>query len=426
MKKKILPLILLTLLIVFTLVACNNEASSLPQENHTSYDAFTFYPQSSDTYVVEIAPEGKYYTEIVIPSTYNGGTVVEILEEGFKDCESLQTITIPNTIQKIGEAAFENCYDLSTINFTNSVTEIGNNAFWGCRISTVYFEGDLQDWLYIYFADLWDNGTSNPLHSGADLYLNNELLTELVADDSMERTDRIAENFNGCTSLKKVVIPEDAVTIGPRAFDNCHNLENVIISEGIDAIEEYAFSGCYSLKSITIPNSVTEIGEFAFRSCTALENITFSEDISLTQIGEYAFSNCESLKNIIIPNSVRSIGEFAFDSCVSLENITLPNGITEINNRTFQACTSLKDITLPFGITRIGIAAFRDCTALESITIFLVLYINDNAFENCTSLKKIDYQGDKFMWNYTVKKGETWDKATGNYTIYCTDGNIEK
>ena len=62
----------------------NNETS---EEVHTPYEAFTFYPQSSDTYVVAIAPEGKYYSEIVIPSTYNGKNVVEIAKEGFKECE---------------------------------------------------------------------------------------------------------------------------------------------------------------------------------------------------------------------------------------------------------------------------------------------------------------------------------------------------
>ena len=100
-------------------------------ENHTSYDAFNFYPQDDGTYIVAVG-NGKYLSEIVIPSTYNGGKVVGIAENGFKDCENLQSIIIPNGITDIGDYAFKNCTSLVTINIPDSVTSIGNEAFYEC------------------------------------------------------------------------------------------------------------------------------------------------------------------------------------------------------------------------------------------------------------------------------------------------------
>ena len=47
--------------------------------------------------------------------------------------------------------------------------------------------------------------------------------------------------------------------IGDRAFENCTTLESVLRE-----IEDYAFDGCESLRDIVISDSVIEIGSYAF------------------------------------------------------------------------------------------------------------------------------------------------------------------
>lgn len=413
------------LALVCVLASCGENSDGSTTEAHTSYDAFAFYPLSSNTYTVTISPEGKYYEEIVIPSTYNGGTVVEIADEGFKECKNLRHIKLPETITQIGDYAFEGC-GLFTISFTNSVESIGSHAFEYCSIGNVYFEGNIEDWLNIF---LYGNETSNPLHKGANLNLNNKLLEEIKESDVTNpyALNKVTENLTGCTSIKSVFIPDTITYINANAFSGCSSLENIIIPDSVTAIYQDAFFGCKSLKTITIPQSVTRIFDDAFQYCSSLENIVFADNSLLTEIGENAFDGCSSLKNFTTPNGVTSIGEYAFYNCTALESITLPNGITVINNHTFQNCSSLKQIVLPHAITRIGQYAFSGCNNLESITISIfLLYINYNAFKDCSSLKSINYQGDKFMWNLTITKGSDWDKNTGNYTIHCTDGNITK
>ena len=46
-------------------------------------------------------------------------------------------------------------------------------------------------------------------------------------------------------------------------------------------------------------------------------------------------------------------------------------------------------------------------------------------FADCTSLKEIHFNGTKEEWN-KIEKDKYWDKNTGEYTIYCSDGNIKK
>jgi hypothetical protein len=92
------------------------------------------------------------------------------------------------------------------------------------------------------------------------------------------------------------------------------------------------------------------------------------------------FYGCSSLTNVTIPNSVTSIGDYAFDGCSSLLNITIPNSITRIGWRTFG---------------------------------------------DCYNLKSMAFTGTIAQWNEISKKSY-WNSNTGNYTIYCTDGEIKK
>ncbi len=50
----------------------------------------------------------------------------------FENCETLETVTIPDSVEEIGTAAFKNCSNLETAVIPDSVTEIADDAFDGC------------------------------------------------------------------------------------------------------------------------------------------------------------------------------------------------------------------------------------------------------------------------------------------------------
>ena len=51
----------------------------------------------------------------------------------FRNCYSLASITIPNSVTSIGDEAFSSCISLARVTIPNSVTSIGDEAFSGCR-----------------------------------------------------------------------------------------------------------------------------------------------------------------------------------------------------------------------------------------------------------------------------------------------------
>ena len=84
------------------------------------------------------------------------------------------------------------------------------------------------------------------------LYINtNELVDDIEIPESVSSIGSLA--FNGCKSLKSVVIPDNVVSIGYRAFYGTY-LKNIEISNGITSIGREAFGGSL-LTSVTFANT---------------------------------------------------------------------------------------------------------------------------------------------------------------------------
>ena len=142
--------------------------------------------------------EFKYFTNVTSIDNF-----------AFTNCESLSSITIPNSVTSFGEGVFSNCTSLSSITF--------------------------------------------------------------VEDSQLQSIGEYT--FNNCYSLTSITIPNSVTSIGNYAFYYCHSLSSIDIPNSVTSIEASAFSDCNSLTSITIPNSVTSIGNYAFYYCTSLSEI---------------------------------------------------------------------------------------------------------------------------------------------------------
>ena len=152
---------------------------------------------------------------------------------------------IPEGVTSIGDRVFEGCESLTSVNIPDSVTSIDDNAFEGCDSLTIYCaaEAKPEGW-----AGYW-NISDRPVVWGHVVY---------GASDSF------------LCSISKVNGDTYAVITGYRGSDTDIRIPETINGVKVAVISDYAFEGCESLKSVVIPEGVTSIGWGAFEGCDSL------------------------------------------------------------------------------------------------------------------------------------------------------------
>lgn len=151
-----------------------------------------------------------------IPSEFEGKRVAAVAANGFSGCQTLVTLTIPESVAFLYDGCFQNCPKLKTINFSSGLSQIHDMAFKDC--------------------------TS---------------LTALNLPDSLKNIGRNA--FENCKSLKSVRFPEDMSTIEFDAFKGCSSLTDVTFPKGTSFVYSGVLSDCTALKTVTFLDRTTLI-----------------------------------------------------------------------------------------------------------------------------------------------------------------------
>ena len=137
----------------------------------------------------ESSTDSSIPTDIVIPATYNGLPVTEIVANGFTGYKVLRSVELPESIKIISNSAFAYCESLEDFTMGNGVEIIAENAFLRCA-------------------------------SLNNIELSNNLKT-------------IRESaFFGCATFTSIVIPDSIESLLGHIFHSCPNLTSLSLPAG--------------------------------------------------------------------------------------------------------------------------------------------------------------------------------------------------
>ncbi len=274
--------------------------------------------------------------------------VTKIGDMVFENCEKLESIVIPETLEEIGASVFGGCSSLQDIDLPNKPLALDHNTFYG----SAYYEDKSN----------WENGV---------LYVDNYLLA-------------INSDFLNVTEYE---VKEGSIAIANNAFlNNARNLTKISLPEGLKLIGEKAFSSLYKLSSVNIPSSVDTIGYNAFASTEIYSDTTNWSDNGLyidgwlvnvqnTKISEF------EVKEGTIGVSNGSDVSFFPSSARKITKLTLPTSLRYIGKNSFKQLTLIKEITLGGSLEFIKEGAFSVCSSLEKVNL-----------DECTNLALIGDQ----------------------------------
>ena len=393
-----------------------------------------------------------YFGNITIPSEVidNGKaySVTSIGNSAFSKCESLKSITIPNSVTSIGYSAFRECTSLESITIGTGVKKIGSEAFYSCNAYKIFWltttlpsgyedvvehgrvhyssisslsSSSSKIKVYPYLSSMFEvDGIKyipvNPSERTCDAVdcAYDSTVTKVVIGKTIKYKgiDMSVKNINDyvCVRnnyIKNVEIDNDNLCIPEHAFEDCKNLTsakifvkgigdyafsgcaltNIELGTKLETIGQEAFRNCTDLQSIDIPNSVTSIGSYAFSYCSSLTSVTFGS--SLKEIGKYCFSGCAALPSVNIGPAVETLGYRCFEECSSLTSVTFGSSLKEIGEYCFSGCAALPSVNIGPAVETLGDYCFKECS-FSSITIpNNVKNVGEKAFYSCDALEKV-------------------------------------
>ena len=214
--------------------------------------------------------------------------VTSIGKYTFRDCVNITSISIPSTLTQIDEYAFYGCTNLAgNLGFVKNLTQIGQFAFYNC--SKLTGEVTFSSGLEIISGNVFKGTgitklilppTVKKLESGVFSDCNN--MQELIFPITLDVAPT-GGAFLGCKSVTKVRITPGTGTV-PSYINNRHkntpwfissnngsNIE-IKIDEGVTNIGEDTFNGCSNIKKIILPSTLNILNSTAFKGVTNSTN----------------------------------------------------------------------------------------------------------------------------------------------------------
>lgn len=219
------------------------------------------------------------------------------------------------------------------------------------------------------------DGDWNDQSGEIEIQETNEIKTTAVGQITAEAIIKAAEVGNGEVIIEGPINKADLVTISkcdielanldlskakvmddngeseltefPKVFSSYNNatntvsLKKLILPENTVSLAEQCFAKNATLETVVFPNTLTKIGKQAFEQC---ENFDIASLDGITEIGYGAFHSTGLSGDLVVPSSVTTMGQYCF-SDTKITSVTW-NTTCNVPVNTFTYCENLTSITI--------------------------------------------------------------------------------
>lgn len=349
------------------------------------------------------------------------GGAKSVSNGAFENCTSLKEIDYGN-VTSIDYKAFRNCSGIEEINIPSTVTNVEHEAFYNCvGVKNIIINGEKRigrqafaNMPFCTSITLNRNYSDDlSLSAWSDAFYNIGFSTtgiELVVGDDVTEPDfsALTDTFGNKLKISSIYFGKNC------AFKQVSKLPEMTYVKKITVSPEnknmYVYEGnVYYGKTLVFanPNTYRPIikdGTTVIAS-SAFENSKAIQVVlpdSVTEIDNYAFYNAKELKRVIFGSGLRTIGDHAFDGCSSLIGADIPSKVSSIGSYAFFECTNLETVILPTSITKVNGYTFAFCDSLENVVVPRNVISIGESAFACKNLQNI------FVWRATTQIDAFW------------------
>lgn len=328
---------------------------------------YSFSPEESVNFYFN--SECEYIESVVLPDS------VEIIGTGaFEGCKKLTKVVMSKELDSIYEKAFKNCSSLKELDLSYGANFIAEDAFYGTQIKDLVISSETKHFSagsYFLRGSLVESLTikSEYIYLHTVCFVSDTLKTVAI-DGTVED---ICDDVFG--DVETAVLPERIDMLNSFPNDVYYVFEKVYGYCGEVSEEDYNWvtfkeSEREILKDVNFRYYLNKNGEaVTFRyTGTGTENIVVPSTLGgvpVVEIGRETFWG-DDIKSVVLPDTVTHIHSEVFAEQEELESVTFGSGLQSIGYGAFYNCPKLKAISLPERITTIPGYAFYDCSSLES------------------------------------------------------------
>lgn len=253
----------------------------------------------------------------------------------FSYCRNLRHINIHDNIEYIDDFALYNCRRLKDFQLPKNIKSIGIKAMCGCNKIEKLFIPKTLDNIELAAFSLMTSLKEIEVDSENSKYSSDEGITLFDKNDGV---------------LLQYAINSKNEEYSVDYYMNVVN-EDTMFSSLIYNIADYAFAGAKYLKKIQVPAEIESIGPKTFLNCNKLKEL----NIFHTSYGKTLLFNVH--KGVLE------------ESHIPFSKVTIDEGITTLTDNMSDIFKNAVEVTLPSSLQHIGINVFRKSRKLRELKI---------------------------------------------------------